>query len=95
LYWLYRINLVKVSISVIISHYQKQPGEEKAFHLKLPETIMKEKQSRNPGTGTKAEAAYKPLLRASSACFLIAPRTTCLGLAPPTMGGALPISITT
>lgn len=30
------------------------------------------------------------LLMTHSACFLIQPRTTCLGMAPPTVGWALP-----
>lgn len=43
--------------------------------------------------GTKAETKKKCCLLACSACFLTAPRTTCLGMALPTNGLHPPMSI--
>jgi hypothetical protein len=49
---------------------------------------------RNLEVGTEAEAidgwAFDLFLMACSACFLLDPRTTCHGRAPPTVGWALP-----
>jgi hypothetical protein len=41
-------------------------------------------------TQEATDAAYWLALMACSACFLIEPRTTSLGMAPPTVGCALP-----
>ena len=48
------------------------------------------KQGRNLEAGADPEAMEGCCLLACSACFLIEPRTTRPGMAPPTMGRALP-----
>ena len=47
------------------------------------------KHGRNLEAGADAEAIEECCLLACSACFLIKPRTTSLGMAPPTVGWAL------
>jgi len=48
------------------------------------------KQDRNLEAGADAEAMEESCLLACSACFLIEPRTISPGMAPCTMGWALP-----
>jgi hypothetical protein len=55
------------------------------------------KQGRNLEAGADAEAMEKEVLNtglfslACSACFHVEPRTTSPGMAPPTMGWAIPL----
>jgi hypothetical protein len=77
---------------------KKQVGEEGPFSFGVHITDhhhrdsgQELKQGRIPRAGAgDAEAMEGCCLLACSACFLIEPRTTSPGMAPPTMGSALP-----
>jgi len=91
---------VMASITVMKRHDQKQLGEE-SFSLPLSQHIYLQRESgqelkeiKEPGGGSWCRGHGGALLTdllpmACSACFLIQPRTTSPGMAPPTMGGAL------
>jgi hypothetical protein len=92
--------LVRVAIAMMEHHDQKYKLERKGLiQLTLPYHCSLSKEVR---TGTQAgtwrqELMQRPwrvlltglLLMTCSTCFLIEPRTTCLGVAPPTVGWAL------
>ena len=84
--------LVRVSIPGIKHHDQKQLGEEKIyFSLYLHLTVhWEESQGRNPEVGTKPELREDHCLLVCSPWLaqfaFLAPRTTRLGVSPPTMG---------
>jgi hypothetical protein len=81
---------------------QKQVGEKRVHlaYTSISQSIIEGNQDRNShGAGTwKQKPIQRPWRRmltgllpiAWSACFLIEPRTTSPGMAPPTMGWALP-----
>jgi hypothetical protein len=91
-----------VAVAMMNHRDQKQVGEEKVYlaHTSTSLFIIEGSQHKNSHrVGTwKLEliesSAYwlltGLLLVACSACFLIEPRTTSPGMAPPTMGWALP-----
>jgi hypothetical protein len=94
--------LVGVSIAVMKHHDQKQAGE-KRVHLAYTSIllfIIKGSQDRNSNQAETwkqelmqrpwRDGAYWLAPMACSAFFLIESRTTCPGIAPPTMGWALP-----
>jgi hypothetical protein len=78
--------LIRASIPVIKHHDYKQ---RKGFIVHPKKLGQELKQGRNLEAGTEAEAmegpAYWLVSMACSACFLIEPRTTGLGVAPPTI----------
>ena len=88
---------LRVSVAVMKYHGQQQLWEEKVYFT-LAFTI-KSSQDRNSSRAGiwRQELMQRPwrvlltglLLMTCSTCFLIEPRTTCLGVAPPTVGWAL------
>ena len=90
--------LVRVCIPAQNIMAKKQVGEERVYsaHTSTLPFITKGSQDRNSnraGTWRKKmmqntwrDAAYWIASVACSACFLIEPRTTSPGMAPPTMG---------
>ena len=72
----YRVYLAYSYVHITVYHWRKSG--------------QKLTQSRSLETGADVEAMEGYCLLACSACFLIEPRTTSLGMAPPTMGWALP-----
>jgi hypothetical protein len=96
--------LVKISIAAMRTPWPKvKSSREGVLGLTLPQhwSPLKEvNPGRNLDAGADLEAmeggcllTYSPCLPCS-ACFLIEPKTTSPGMAPPTMGWALPHSIT-
>jgi hypothetical protein len=86
----------RVTIDAMKHHHQKKPGEERLTHFTWYSIIegCQTGQELKQGRTWRQElmqrpwrsAAYWIALMACSACFLIEPRTTSLGMAPPTMG---------
>jgi hypothetical protein len=86
------VAVLGVSIAVIKHHDNKQLGVERVnfiLHLRSY-SIAEGSLGRSLEAGADAEATEERCSLACSACFLLAPRTASLGMAPPTMGQALP-----
>ena len=89
---------VRVPIAVMKDHDQSNLRRKGFIWLTLPHhcSSLKEVRTgaqicRNLETGADADAKEGCCLLACSACFVIEPRVTSLGVAPPTMGLALPL----